>query len=110
MRALIILLCPLLLVLAFVDVIGSFGQKPAAEGQQEPLPTLHVSIEMNAATGEPSFALTRFDGQTPQPFARLSMRPAEPMQIVLSIEGVEVLSAVVETSNDIPIALPTQDI
>lgn len=110
MRALIILLCPLFLVLAFFNVIGSFGQKPASEAHQEPLPALHVSIAMDAATGERSVALTRLDAQAPPSLNRLSTRPAGSIQIVFSVDGVEVLSEKVETSKNSAVTLSPKDV
>ncbi len=87
------LLCPLLLVLAFIDVLGGLGEEPAAEAVQESLPTVHVVIGKNAATAD-------------QADARLSTQQDGSVQLILLVDGVEVRHDVVETSNGFSITAP----
>ena len=96
------LLCPLLLVLAFCDVLGSLSTDSAGENLQASPATVHVGIEKPPATSEPSTVSSRSEEQTP----RLSTQQPGSIQLVLLVDGVEVGRKTVETITDVPVTAP----
>ena len=82
------LLCPILLALAFVDVLGGLNEAPAANVIEETLPTVQVEIDEQAA----------------QPAARLRLQQDGSMQLILVVDGVEIQRNLVETTDGFAVA------